>query len=166
MAPAFTVGMVIVAGILSLYFGVLRGHSILGEAPTRIRAKVAEYGLTAPAAFVLFAVFLALLHSLLEEYYWRWFVFGGLRMLLPFAGAAVLSSLAFMSHHVIILAMFFPGRFWTMAVPLAVCVGIGGLVFAWLYERSRTIYAPWFCHALIDGAIMAVGFDLVFGSPG
>src|SRR5262249_60465007 len=112
---------------------------------------------------VLFGVFLSVAHALLEEYYWRWFVFGRLRRLLTFIPAALLSSLAFMSHHVIILAMFFPGRFWQMAVPLSACVGMGGVVFAWLYERAGSIYAPWLCHVFIDAAVMAVGYDLVFG---
>ena len=43
---------------------------------------------------------------LLEEYYWRWFLFGGLRRSMPVAAAVVLSSLAFTAHHVILLATF------------------------------------------------------------
>jgi membrane protease YdiL (CAAX protease family) len=99
---------------------------------------------------------------LLEEYYWRWFVFGWLRRQTPLLVAQLLSSLAFMAHHVVILAVFFPGRFWTAAVPFSLCIAGGGFVWAWIYERSGSIYAPWLSHLLIDAAIMAVGYDLLF----
>jgi membrane protease YdiL (CAAX protease family) len=76
----------------------------------------------------------------------------------------VISSLAFMSFHVIVLAVFLPHRFWELAVPLSFCVALGGCVWAWLYNRTGSIYAPWLSHVIVDLAIMAVGFDMVFGS--
>jgi membrane protease YdiL (CAAX protease family) len=159
---ALAVGTVVSAVILLFYFGFLRPSPLLADTPGRIRAKVGEYGLTQPAAFILFGAFIAVFHSFLEEYYWRWFVYGRLRSLLNLPGALALSSLAFMSHHIIVLAMFFPGRFWQMAMPLALGVGLGGVLFGWLYERHGGIWAPWIAHALIDAAIMFMGFDLVF----
>ena len=41
--------------------------------------KLTALGLQSPAAFIVLGVFYALVHSLLEEYYWRWFVFARLR---------------------------------------------------------------------------------------
>ena len=124
--------------------------------------KLEGFGLATPAGFVLLTVFLALIHSLLEEYYWRWFVFGWLRRLLPLLPALLLSSVAFMSHHVIILAVFFPGQFWTATVPFSLAIAGGGFVWAWLYDRTGSLYAPWLSHLIIDLAIMAVGYDMVF----
>jgi len=76
--------------------------------------------------------------------------------------AILLSSLAFMLHHVIIMAVYMPSRFWTGAVPMSLAVGVGGAVWAWLYERTGSIYACWISHLIIDAAIMVVGFDMVF----
>jgi membrane protease YdiL (CAAX protease family) len=101
------------------------------------------------------------IHSLLEEYYWRWFVFGRLRHLLPLAPAVVLSSLAFMAHHVIVLNYYFPGHFFGLVVPLSLGVAIGGGVWALLYERTGSIYSPWLSHLIVDAAIFGIGWDLL-----
>ena len=41
---------------------------------------------------------------------------------------------------------------------------IGGFFWAWLYERTRTVYAAWLSHLLIDAGILAIGYDLLRGS--
>jgi uncharacterized protein len=155
-------GLVVAAGILALYFGALRGTDYLQQTPAKLQAKLQEFDLATPAGFVLLAVFISAIHSLFEEYYWRWYVFGNLERLLPLAPAIAISALGFMGHHVIVLAMYFPGRFFTLALPLSLCVAGGGVAWAWLYHRSGSIYAPWLSHMLIDAAIMVVGYDLMF----
>jgi membrane protease YdiL (CAAX protease family) len=57
--------------------------------------------------------------------------------------------------------VFFPGNFWLLALPFSICVGVGGGVWAWIYERSGSLYAPWLSHALIDGSIMGVGYVML-----
>jgi membrane protease YdiL (CAAX protease family) len=108
------------------------------------------------------AAFIAVAHAALEEYYWRWFVFGRLRRHLAVGAAAVLSGLAFMGHHVLVLAVYFPGRFWGAAVPLSLAIAVGGVVWAWLYHRSGSLLGPWLSHVLVDAAIMLIGYDLMF----
>ena len=68
-----------------------------------------------------------------------------------------------MAHHVIVLAVLFPGiwQFFTLALPLSLCVGVGGAVWCWLYQRTGSLYAPWISHMLIDAAIMFIGYDMV-----
>lgn len=68
-----------------------------------------------------------------------------------------------MAHHVIVLGMFFPNHFWTAAVPFSICIAVGGAFWAWLYDRTGSIYSPWISHLLVDLAILAIGYDLVFG---
>jgi membrane protease YdiL (CAAX protease family) len=164
--PGLAFGAGVVTGMLGLYFGLLRHSTWLSATPAKIQAKIDGFGLHTPAEFILFAIFLSVVHSLLEEYYWRWFVFGRARRYLGFLPALVVSSVAFMGHHVVVLAVFFPGRFWELALPFSFTVGVGGGVFAWLYHRTESLYAPWLGHMLIDGAIMAVGYDMVFGLMG
>jgi len=163
LIPGLGFGVLVAIATWMLYYIVLRDQPLFEGTPARVRTKMIEFGLDSPAAYVLFGVFLAVLHSLMEEYYWRWFIFGQLRRLLPFGSAAAVASLAFVAHHVINLTMFFPGKFLTMVVPLSLGVGIGGAVWAWLYEHSEALYSPWLSHVLIDAAILAVGYDMVFG---
>jgi uncharacterized protein len=162
MAPAVGFGLATAAAILGLYFLVLKSTGLFETTAEKVHQWLTNWNLTTTAGFMLMAGFMSLLHSLLEEYYWRWFVFGWLGRRLPWAWAAVISGLAFMSHHVILLAFYFPGHFWPVAVPFSVGVAVGGIVWAWIYHRSGSIYAVWASHCLIDLAIMAVGYDLLF----
>jgi membrane protease YdiL (CAAX protease family) len=70
-----------------------------------------------------------------------------------------------MSHHVIVLAVYMPGTraFVTKVVPLSLGVAVGGALWAWLYQRTGSIYAPWVSHVLSDVGIMAVGYAMLFG---
>jgi hypothetical protein len=155
-------GLLVAALILGAYFGILRGHRFLAGTPASVLAKVTQLHVATPGRFVLLAIFLSGIHSLMEEYYWRWFVFAELRRFLRVTPAIFLSSAAFMLHHVIILGVYFPERFFEAALPFSLCVAAGGAAWAWLYERTGTIYSSWLSHLLIDAAIMAVGYDMVF----
>ena len=70
-----------------------------------------------------------------------------------------------MSHHVILLSHYLPEYFWSAVVPLSLGVAIGGMVWAWLYQRSQSICAIWASHMLIDAAILIVGYDLLGYRP-
>jgi uncharacterized protein len=73
----------------------------------------------------------SLLHSLLEEYYWRWFVFGQLHRLIALWPAIMISALAFMGHHVVVLGVYLtetPRVAWIISAAVA----IGGGFWAWL----------------------------------
>ena len=154
-------GLLTVASMAALYFGVLRGHPLIADTPAKILGKLREFGLATPLGYLAIGAFLSLLHSLLEEYYWRWFVFGWLRRYVPVSLAIVLSSLAFMAHHVVILYVYFPDRFWTLALPFSLGVAFGGAVWAWLYHRSGSLLGPWVSHAIIDAGIMLIGYDML-----
>jgi hypothetical protein len=158
-------GLVVVAGMLGLYFALLRGTSLVTQLGSELRQKLVEFNLTTPLTFFAFAAFITLLHSILEEYYFRWFLFGWLKRLVPLGAAIALSSLAFMGHHVIVLWVYMPDHVLTGVVPFSLCVGIGGVVWAWLYHRSGSLYASWLSHALVDAALFVLGYDLFIGLP-
>jgi CAAX protease family protein len=155
-------GVAVAALAFGLYYAWLAELPLFHDAPARIRAKVGEFGMGTPGRYVVLASFIAVVHSLLEEYYWRWFVYGRLRRYVPMAVALVVSGLAFMGHHVIVLSVYFPGWFWPAVVPLSLCIALGGVVWAWLYERSGSLVGPWLSHLIVDAALMAIGYDLLF----
>ena len=81
---------------------------------------------------------------------------------MPVVAAAVVSSVAFMAHHVILLGFYFGWTTpWTYL--FSVAVAIGGLVWAWLYQRSGSIVAAWLSHLVVDAGIFLVGYDVVRG---
>jgi uncharacterized protein len=147
------------------YYTWLRPSGALAGAGELVAKKVAGFGVDSPAKFVVLGLFYSLVHSLLEEYYWRWFVFGGLRRLMPLGPAILLSSLAFMAHHVIVLATYF-GWFSTVTLVFSLGVAVGGAVWAWTYHRSQSLVGPWLSHLLVDAAIFVIGYDLIRVSTG
>ena len=159
--PGLLFGLAVSAGILALYFGWLRQHPMMAPLAEQAHAKVDAFGLTSPLLFLLFAVLLSLVHALLEEYYWRAFVFAELKRLAPLSVAVLISSLGFMAHHVIVLSVYIPGRFWTAAVPLSLAVAGGGAIWAIMYHRFGNIYPAWVGHILVDASLMIVGYDLL-----
>jgi membrane protease YdiL (CAAX protease family) len=158
IGAAFGLGVAVAIG--ALYLGVLKPSGTLAGPATAIKAQVRSFGADSPAAYLLLAAFYAAIHSLLEEYYWRWFVFGQLRRGTPLAAAIPISSVAFAAHHVLVLGDFFrasPHWIWLFVAG----VTIGGAFWAWLYQRSGSLYAVWLSHALVDAAIFAVGYELI-----
>ena len=156
-------GLLVVAAMFLLYQFVLVPFGLFDVARAKIQEKVAGFGIGSPGAFVGLALFYALFHSLLEEYYWRWFVFGELRQKRSFMVAALVSSLGFMAHHVIVLAVYF-GWSSPLTYLLAGAVAMGGFVWAWLYERTHTLYAPWISHLIVDAGIFLHGFIIIRSS--
>jgi membrane protease YdiL (CAAX protease family) len=148
--------------MLALYFGWLRGSQVLARTPDRLREKLLEVNMGTPSRYILLAIFIVAAHSFLEEYYWRWFVFGQLRYLLKSLSAIAVSSLAFVAHHVVVLYVYLPGKFWTSALPLSFAIAIGGAVWAWLYERGGKLGPPWLSHLLADAGIFIIGWDLMW----
>jgi membrane protease YdiL (CAAX protease family) len=155
-------GVAVALFAFTLYFGWLAASPLFVGVPDRVRIKLAEIGAGTPARFLLMAGFLALVHSLLEEYYWRWFVYGRLRHHLPRILALVLAGVAFMGHHVIVLGVYFPGWFCTAVLPFSLAIAVGGIVWAWLYERTGSLLGPWVSHFLVDAALLVIGYDLAF----
>jgi uncharacterized protein len=165
LAFGLAFGLAVGAAAVALYFGVLKDSAAFQDAPAKVIAKVREAGYASVAGFIGLACFISVAHSLLEEYYWRWFVFGWLKRHLAVWLAGVVSSLAFMAHHVIVLAIYFPGwfQFFTLVLPFSLGVAIGGCVWCWIYQRTESIYAAWISHVVIDAAIMWIGYDMIAG---
>jgi membrane protease YdiL (CAAX protease family) len=156
-------GLLTAGIILGIYHSALRSVFVSDDTATMVRHKVTEMlGGATPLRYLLLAAFLCVAHSLLEEYYWRWFIFGRLRLLVPVVLAVILSSLTFMAHHVVVLYVFLPGRFWSATVPLSLAIAAGGAVWAWLFHHTGSIYSPWLSHAIVDMAIMTVGYEMLF----
>jgi membrane protease YdiL (CAAX protease family) len=154
-------GLAVAAGMLALYYGWLADTFLFTDTGKLIKGKLGVFHVSSPAQYVLLAVGIAAVHSLAEEYYWRWFTFAQLNKVVNMPLAIALSSVAFVGHHVLVLYAYFPGRFWVAVVPFALAIGLGGAFWAWLFARTRTIYPSWLSHALVDGAIFVIGWDLL-----
>lgn len=149
-------------GIAAAMFGLMQTPvaNVLARGVPQIRAKVETFGVL--EHYWLFSLLLSTVHALLEEYYWRWFVYGRLRQALGRTWwAHGLAGAAFASHHVVITSQYF-GLAW--GVGLGLFVGVGGVIWSRMYERQGTLIGAWVSHVLVDLGIFAVGYRMLFGA--
>jgi membrane protease YdiL (CAAX protease family) len=152
--------IVLVAALLVVHLWLLPA-GYFATAIDGIHAKIKGMGVDSPSRYIALSTFYALGHSGLEEYYWRWFVFGRLARRTSVSAAILWSSAGFMAHHVLIVGQFFG---WSSPLTFALppLVAIGGAGWAWLYHRTGSLYGPWISHLFVDAAIFFIGFELCF----
>ncbi|MFN5297370.1 MAG: CPBP family intramembrane glutamic endopeptidase [Planctomycetaceae bacterium] len=125
-----------------------------------IRQKLAGVGVHTAGQFAALAVFYCLAHSLLEEYYFRWFLWRFCREVCPRVPAHLLAAVGFMSHHVVVLAFYF-GWLNAMTWLGSLAVAVAGLAWSWLYELTDSLWPSWIAHILADAAIFGFGYHLL-----
>jgi membrane protease YdiL (CAAX protease family) len=135
------------------------GRGLLQEAAPAIRQKISSFGMD--RHFLLYACLMSTLHAGLEEYYWRWFVYGSLAR---WRGSALIwhavAAFAFASHHVVVLASYF-----SLTISLLFGLGVAGAGMVWslLYRASGSLLGSFLSHLLADAAIMAVAWRVLQG---
>lgn len=155
-------GLAVGGAMVAVYFLAFKPAGTLAPAAAAVRTKVQTLGGASLPAFVALALFYSVVHSLLEEYYWRWFAFGRLAEMCRLPLAIGVSAVAFSSHHILVLAHYFGWTTWMTWLSVA-SVATGGAVWAWLYWRTRSLLGPWLSHALVDAAIFFIGYDIMKG---
>ncbi len=154
-------GCVVAGAGIVVFNAYLRGTPTFASAAELMQRKIGAFGINSAAKYFVLASFYSLFHSLLEEYYWRWFVFQQLERVAPLGIAIAISGLAFTLHHIVVLAVYFQGQPWLIAT-FASAIAIGGFFWAWLYHRSGSIFDTWLSHLLIDaGLFFGVGYQLL-----
>lgn len=109
--------------------------------------------------FVFVAIYISFANSLLEEFFFRGFVFMNLRRLVNRKSAYLVSSIAFAVYHVAMMVGWF--SIWLFLLLLAALI-VAGIIFDWLNEKQENIYTSWFVHMFANFSINTVGF-ILFG---
>jgi len=143
-----------VIGLAALFFGIF--DMDMGQ----LAGEVDEMGLATPRAYLLGALGWTFANSLMEEYVYRWFVFSQCERLMPRFAAVLASATVFTAHHVIALSTYLP---WHLTALASLGVFLGGVLWAVLYARYRSIWPGWVSHIIADVAVFAVGWELLFG---
>lgn len=106
--------------------------------------------------FLYVSLYISFVNSLLEEFFFRGFVFGNLKQNRSFAYC--FSAATFSLYHVaMMIGWFHP------ALLILVLAGlfVGGLIFNWLNEKQDCIYVSWLAHMFANFAINTIGFILL-----
>jgi len=161
-AAVIAAGLASGAAICGIMFLAMQTQLAEGVWAGRANILAKVEGLGILNYYWLFACVISIVHSFVEEYYWRWFVFGKLHERIRAGWAYPLGALAFMAHHVVILSQYFS---WPLVVLFSLSVAVGGLLWSWMLIRQRTLWGAWISHALVDFGIFAIGHQLMFSQP-
>ena len=145
-----------IAALMALWMAIPPLAEVVIGGAEEVKDKVEDLGFL--DHFIPFALYVTFIHSLLEEYYWRWFVYGNLRHCLPRPTAHVLAGIGFSLHHIAVTAQFFPLPW---ALFFSASVGLGGIFWSLLYQRQGTLAGAWVSHAVVDAALMILGWYLL-----
>lgn len=128
--------------------------------PETVREAAARNALDNRLRYLTLAVYMVVINALLEEYVWRWFVFQRCRALVGPLAAVMLASAFFTAHHVLVLSAQFS---WPVVVLGSIGVFTGGVVWTWCYLRFQSIWPGYVSHAIVDIAVLTVGWLIIFG---
>jgi membrane protease YdiL (CAAX protease family) len=156
-------GLAVAALMLAGFEYGMSGQAWFRPAEEAIREKLSQLGLESIPRFVALSIGYAAVHSLMEEYYWRWFVYRRLMTTWPAGPAILVSSIGFMSHHIILLAQYF-GALSPFTYVASAGVAIGGAFWAWLYRRTGSVGPAWLSHGIVDAAIFFIGYKIAFAT--
>jgi membrane protease YdiL (CAAX protease family) len=117
-------------------------------------------GLGTPGAYLAAAAGWTLVNSLIEEYVYRWFVLRQCEQLFSATWSILMSAAVFTLHHVIAVSQYLNPLHTALA---STGVFIGGVIWAGLYWRYRSIWPGWISHVLADVAVFGLGWWLLFG---
>lgn len=150
------------SGILILILGLgtffLFPEFFLSFQP-QVQEKVLQMGIE--KHYLLFAAGISVFHSLLEEFYWRYFVFRGLMIRSSIIPAAIISSAGFSLHHFVILSQYFPVL---LTALFGFFVFLGGLLWCGLYAKTNSFWGNWLSHFFVDVGIFLIGYFILIGS--
>lgn len=125
---------------------------------SNIAGALAENAGVDAGNFLLVSIYISLVNSLLEEFFFRGFVFQNLKHSVSRLFAYVFSAALFAVYHAAMLTGWFSPLLY-----LLVMAGlfVGGVVFNLLNEKLGTIYVSWLVHMFANFAINTIGFMLL-----
>ena len=107
--------------------------------------------------FIFVALYISFVNSLLEEFFFRGFIFLGLKKIIELRSAHIISAFLFSVYHIAIMSGWF-----SLPIFILSMVGLfaGGIVFNLLNSKFNNIYISWLVHMFANFAINTIGLSL------
>jgi membrane protease YdiL (CAAX protease family) len=109
--------------------------------------------------YYLVALYIPLLNSFQEEFFFRGYGFIQLKKKTSRIFAYIFTSLMFSIYHIGMLIGSFD---LIIIILLLIALIIGGCIFNYLNEKNDNIFNSWMCHLFIDLSISTIGL-IIFG---
>lgn len=104
-----------------------------------------------------YSIYLTFVNSLLEEFFFRGFIFLNLKKIGMKSVGYIVSSLAFAIYHVSNFQNWFNIGVFVLAI---IGLFVGGMIFNYLDDEENTFLNSWFVHICADLAIVLIGFSI------
>ena len=150
------IGLLMFAAIIFVYWFLLRHWIDVNVVRERLD-RVVQLDRT---SFILAGIYFTIINALIEEYFWRWFVYSRCKELVSDSVAVWLTALFFTLHHTIGLAFFTD---WRTTLVSSLAVFIAGVIWSDYYRRYGSIWSNYISHAIADLALHLVAWQVFFG---
>jgi len=140
-------------GIIIIAYLVLKEYIDLGNIMVELENNVKVTKNT----FIFIAIYITFINSLIEEFFFRGFIFMNLYENTNKFIASVFSALLFSLYHMAMFKTWFDPAI--MAVAL-LGLFLTGTIFNWLSIKSKNFINPWIVHLFGDAAIMTIGLKM------
>lgn len=96
---------------------------------------------------VFIGLYIIIFNSILEEYFWRSFIFAELHKTIRPSLAYIISAVAFSFHHVVFFYSWFTPIFFIL-----ITVGLitYALIMNFIWNKYRELFSCWLPHAMVD----------------
>lgn len=164
-------GWGVLSGVFALLFVAgsyswfLKDLSFIGEVQYQINDNIQRLKVSNLNQFLILAFFISVIHSFLEEYYWRSFVNPLVKETFsPMKNTSIylIGSLAFTLHHLVLLYKYLGSAAtgsWIFF--FGVFVFVAGVFWSYLYDKSQSIYSAWVSHIGADLGLMVMALHFV-----
>ena len=152
---ALGLGLGIYALILGGYFALRNVFDF-----SQVASSLTENAGVTKDNFLYVSLYISFANSLLEEFFFRGFLFRNLKTHSKI-GAYGISAVLFAAYHIAMMIGWF--GFGLNALVL-LGLTVGGLIFNWLNEKLGCIYGSWLTHMFANFAINTIGFLLLNGA--
>ncbi len=144
---------------IALFGVILGGYFLLSpyfDFSNIVGSLTENAGITANN-FLFVSLYISFVNSLLEEFFFRGFVFTNLKHSVNRGFAYLFSSLLFSLYHTAMMMGWF-----SFPLFLLVLAGlaVGGAIFNFLNEKYNTVFVSWVVHMFTNFAINTIGFML------
>lgn len=108
--------------------------------------------------FLYVAIYISVFNSLLEEFFFRGFLFTNLKRSASRPLAYGFSAGMFALYHAAMMIGWFHPVVYVLVIG---ALAAAGVLFNWFHEKFGTLYVPWFVHMFANLAINTIGFLLL-----
>ncbi|MCD6579402.1 CPBP family intramembrane metalloprotease [bacterium] len=144
------IGLILV-GIYLLAFFLLKHFLNFDQIAHKL---INRNGIT-PINLIFVGLFIILINSYLEEYFWRGYLFKEFSSCISPFWAHLLSGFGFSLHHLVFIYDWFN-------IPFFIVTFIGlsgyGIIMNLIYQKTKGILSTWVIHILVDLVQVGLGF--------